>query len=127
MERMTLNLSDFLALAGFGLTSLAVFSGIVWKIAAEFKAEVSDCNSNIEILRQKISTVDHGAEGARRRIYERLDEVKKTSEEKYVRKDILEVMQVGFNASFRSFTSELEEIKRDVKQLLIRSGKGTGG
>ena len=52
------------------------------------------------------------------RLYTRLDESKRTNEDKFIRKDMCELQHKQVNDNFDRVKADLLEIKMDIKQIL---------
>lgn len=98
-------------------TVLVAFIGIMIRVLMAFK-KYSDA------VDQKIAEYEESHDKKHARIYERLDAVKKAGEEKFVSKEIFQMMHDNYLRGISEFKRELDEVKRDVKTLLSR---GNGG
>lgn len=57
------------------------------------------------------------------RLYTRLDETKKDSDEKFTRKDMCELQHKQVNDNFDRVKADLSEIKLDIKKILNNGHK----
>ena len=62
-------------------------------------------------------------EGKISRVYQRLDEVKKYNEDKFIRKDMCELQHKQVNDNFDRVKADLMEIKLDIKRILNNGKK----
>jgi len=60
------------------------------------------------------------------RVYQRIDEVKKDSETKFVASKVCAVLNEGLNAQTKEIKDDLRDIKKDIKELLTISKNGRG-
>lgn len=96
-------------------TLLIAFVGIMARVLGAFK-KYSDA------IDAKIAAYEIEADKKRARIYERLDTVKKSFEEKYISREVFQLMNEGYMRSVGDIKKELDELKHDVKLLLTRNG-----
>lgn len=115
IDNLPITLGDMIKLTLFGVTVVGTMLGIMAKVLCAFKKYT-------DAIETKIAHYHDETESKRRRIYERLDEVKRQSEDKYVTKDIFSIMNETYMRSIAEFKKELDEVKHDVKILLTRNG-----
>ncbi len=69
-----------------------------------------------------IYTMIRHTDDKRRRIYERLDEVKKDHEEKYVSKEVCGIVHKQTLQNIELLRDDIDEVKMDVKKILTKNG-----
>ena len=110
-------------LTGLGL--LATFWGITYKLGESMDKKVKEVcvdqeqkRANMrEELCDRIRELALLHEKGFNRVYERFDEYKKNLEGSHVRKEVCEVMH-------KQLVNDVNEVKKDVKELLKRSANG---
>lgn len=111
IQATPVTVGDLIAAGGVILT----FVGIMARVLGAFK-KYSDA------IDAKIAAYEVESDKKRARIYERLDIVKKSFEEKYVSREVFQLMNEGYMRSVGDIKKELDELKHDVKILLTRNG-----
>ena len=87
-------ISEYIAIGTFGLGIASVTIGTTWKISQDLKKSLDEINTK------------------RARIYERIDEEKVKSDNKYTNKEICELRH-------KQVEDTLKEVRDDVKHLLM--------
>ena len=103
-----MTIAEMVMLGGFALTLIATTVGFTVHISRA----INDLNTT---WTKRFAQLVEADEEKRARIYERLDEVKNQFDDKYVKREVCDVLS-------KSIANDLKELKDDIKKLLYRNG-----
>jgi len=108
-----MELHDHVSIWAAAAGVMSVVGGLVWKAGRSLDEAISKIYKRIE---QEAKEADE----KRKRIYERMDEIRDNDDKKFVNKEVCKILNT-------QLSDDLCEIKADVKELLRRDVSGGNG
>jgi hypothetical protein len=107
-----LGINEWLYLVGLIISVLGSVLGVAWRFSIELEKRVRERDSMLTRMDEEVSEKIN-------RVYERIDDVKRGTEQTFVRREVCELVHRSMGDQFAKLEKTIDEIRSDVKALLI--------